>query len=192
MNELVNRLLENQNDPDWTPDWQPSPEILAWFRNFLNRTGPGVWVSPGSGQIYNLNPQTKTATLIKGSPHDPLHWHDKNKVTMRRLGWTVLDGPNDHPEQMSFGERLTAVEIRNELLEESISPFTKTGVTLQYRPFRLDGDWQWAWVLLPDDRSKALGHGQGSSRAAAAVDARREARRLGVVIAKIGVIKPAK
>jgi len=176
-------------DQDWSDTWEPSPEILAWFHNFLRRTRPGVWVSPGSGQIYNLNPQTKTATLISGSPNDPKHWHDKNKVTMRRLGWTVLDGPED-PDQMSFAEHLTAAEIRSELFEEAVSPFTKSGVTLQYRPFQLDGDWQWAWVLLPDDRSKALAAGQGANRAAAAVGARKEARKLGVTISKIDVLKP--
>ena len=181
-------FLEAQ-DADWTPEWQPTPEILAWFHNFLNRTRPGVWVSPGSGQMYNLNPQTKTAILISGSPNDPKHWHDKNKVTMQKLGWTVLDGPGN-PNEMSFAEHLTAAEIRSELFEEAVSPFTKSGVTLQYRPFQLDGDWQWAWVLLPDDRSKALAAGQGANRAAAAVGARKEARKLGVTIAKIDVLKP--
>lgn len=78
----------------------------------------------------------------------------------------------------------------SELFEEAGPPFSKAGVTLQYRPFKLDGDWQWAWVLLPDDRKKAAGHGQETSRALAAVAARKEARKLGVTIAKIDVLKP--
>lgn len=92
------------------------------------------------------------------------------------------------PGDLSFAE--SAWEIMAELYEEASTPFAKTGVTLQYRPFQMDGGWQWAWVLLPDDRSKALAHGQGINRAVAAVGARKEARKLGVVITKIDVLKP--
>ena len=173
-------------DENWSMSWEPTEEILAWFRSFLNgRKRPGVWAVPATGQIYNINPQTKTVMLIHGDPDDEQHWHAKNKKTMAMLGWTVLDGPYDHPDQMSFAE-----SIMSELYEEAASPFSKGEVTLQYRPFKLDASWQWAWVLLPDDRSKALAHGQGINRAAAAVGARKEARKLGVTIAKIDVLKP--
>jgi len=177
-------------DADWSPTWQPTPEILAWFRNFLNRTRPGVWVAPGSGQIYKINPQSKTMMLIHGSPNDPKHWHDKNKKTMAALGWTVLDGPDDHPDQMAFAEHTTPTEIANELFEEASDPFTKTNVTLQYRPFTVNDDWKWFWVLLPNDRSKSLANGQEDSRASAAVAARRSARKLNVIISAIDVLKP--
>lgn len=102
-----------ENDAPWSPDWQPSPEVLEWFRRFLTRTRPGVWVMPGTGQIYNLNPQTKTMMLIKGDPDDPKHWHDKNKVTLNLLGWTVLDGPHDSAEQMSFAEAVVESLLNN-------------------------------------------------------------------------------
>ena len=184
MSSVVDILLEVE-DTEWSPVWEPSPEILEWFRRFLSRTRPGVWVSPGSGQIYNLNPETKTAILIHGSPYDLKHWHLKNKKVMSMLGWTVLDSPGDKPDQMSFAESISA-----ELLEDASTPFAKTPVTLQYRPFRLNDEWKWYWVLLPEDRSKALASGQADNRAQAAVGARKEARRLKVVIAKIDVLKP--
>jgi len=85
---------------------------------------------------------------------------------------------------------VNAKQIRFELLEDAGTPFAKTPVTLQYRPFRLGDAWKWYWVLLPDDRSKASASGQGDSRAEAAVGARKEARKLGVVISAVEVMKP--
>lgn len=188
MNAFPKLLME---DDPWSPDWQPTPEILAWFRAFLNRTRPGVWAVPGTGQIYNVNPQTKTMTLIQGDPNDDKHWHAKNKVTMAALGWTVLDGPGDHPGQMSFAEGLSATELVAELCEDVATvPFAKTSVTLQYRPYLKGDDWKWFWVLLPKDRSKAMATGEADNRAAASTAARQSARGLGVVIGDIDVIKP--
>ena len=74
------------------------------------------------------------------------------------------------------------------LLEEEDSPFSKKKVTLQYRPFQKGSDWKWFWVLLPDDRSAALAHGQGDNRAEAAVQARKKARELNVIISQIDVL----
>jgi len=107
-------------------------------------------------------------------------------------GWTVLVDPNDstNPDEQSFAEHATAPQIMAELFEEAGGPFAKTQVTLQYRPFMLQADWKWFWVLLPEDRSKSMAHGQEDSRAQAAVSARREARKLNVVITKIDVLKP--
>ena len=259
-------LFENPNDPPWSPNWQPSPYMLAWFSNLLRVMKDGaLWGVPGSEQMYRIDKKNKTLILIEGDPHDELHWHDKNIKTLAALGWkvkvasekekgagnlnlqaelgnlikhpksgvlflstglgyavdetdkimilmrgkpdaahaqvkafmqphgwTVLDGPDDstNPDEMSFAEHVMAKQIRFELLEDAGTPFAKTPVTLQYRPFRLGDDWKWFWTLLPDDRSKALATGQGDNRAAAAVEARKEARKLGVVISSIDVLKP--
>lgn len=256
MESVVDTLLET-GDSEWSEAWLPSPEILAYFEKVIWALKPqAVWGMPRTGQVYKVDKDAKTFTLIQGDPHDPDHWHDKTRKTLAVLGWkvneklkksagslnlqaelgnlvnhpksgvlflstglgyavdeidklmilmqgkpdaahaqvkafmqphgwTVLDGPDDNPNEMSFAE-----SIRSELYEEAASPFSKGAVTLQYRPFQMDGAWQWAWVLLPDDRSKALGHGQGINRAVAAVNARKEARKLGVTIAKIDVLKP--
>lgn len=86
--------------------------------------------------------------------------------------------------------KVTAQQIVCELVEELGAPFAKAKTVLQYRPFLLNGDWKWFWVLLPADRSKALATGQSDSRAEAATAARQEARKLGVVIDKIDVMMP--
>lgn len=84
--------------------------------------------------------------------------------------------------------KVNATEIVAALVEDHESPFTKTEATLQYRPFQLDGDWKWYWVLLPKDRNKALASGQADSRAEAATAARLEARKMNIVIASIDVL----
>lgn len=68
--------------------------------------------------------------------------------------------------------------------------FDKQRATLQYRPYQLQGSWKWYWVLLAHDGSKALATGTADSRAEAGVQARSKARRSGIVIHKIDVVKP--
>lgn len=86
--------------------------------------------------------------------------------------------------------KVSAQQIVDELMEDMGAPFTKTKVTLQYRPFMQGDDWKWFWVLLPDDRSKALATGQADSRAEASTAARQQARKLGVVVGKVDVLTP--
>lgn len=85
---------------------------------------------------------------------------------------------------------MNAKQIVSELVEDMGAPFTKTQVTLQYRPFMRGDDWKWFWVLLPEDGSKALATGEADSRAAASTAARQEARKLNVLVGKVDVIKP--
>lgn len=87
--------------------------------------------------------------------------------------------------------KATAQQIADALLETAAA-FDYKSVTLQYRPFLLDTDWKWFWVLLPEDRSKALSSGQADSRAEAATAARLMARKLHVTISKIDVLKPTR
>jgi hypothetical protein len=84
---------------------------------------------------------------------------------------------------------MDATTLFETLLEETDSPFTKAEVTLQYRPFQIENDWKWFWVLLPADNSKALAHGQEDNRAQAAVAGRAKARELGVAITKVEVMQ---
>lgn len=99
---IADRLLEA--DEPWHAGWQPSREILAWFRSFVGMMREGsTWASPGSGHVYRISHANKTFTLVAGDPHDPRHWHDKNKRSLEALGYTVLDGP-DTPGQQAFAE----------------------------------------------------------------------------------------
>ena len=175
-------------DEPWSEAWEPTPEILAWFKNFMSKMAEGsTWAAPGSQHIYKISHATKMVTLMHGDPHDPKHWHDKNKKSLAALGYTVLDGPKSSGSgnEFALAENLVVV-----LLEDGTSPFTKTKVTLQYRPFKLKDDWKWFWVLLPDDHSKALAHGQEDNRSKASVAARQKARGLNVLIGKVDVIEP--
>jgi hypothetical protein len=177
----VKVALENSSD---------TQEATVYFElvNLVRHPKSGVlFLSTGLG--YAVDAEGKAMILMRGKPDAA---HAQVKAFMQTHGWTVLDDPNDsaNPDEMSFAEHVTAKQIRFELLEDAGTPFAKTPVTLQYRPFRLGDDWKWYWVLLPDDRSKALGSGQGDSRAEAAVGARKEARKLGVVISSIDVLKP--
>jgi len=175
-------ILEAQT---WTPDWQPDRNIVMWFHKMLSSLKEGaIWAAPASGQIYRVNHANKTLTLIEGDPNDSEHWHDMTKRSCAALGYRVLDSGVSNPDEMDFAE-----SIFNALIEDNV-PFSKEQVTLQYRPFKLNGAWKWYWVLLPEDRSKALAHGQEDNRAKAAMQARLKAHELGVVVGKIDLIKP--
>lgn len=86
--------------------------------------------------------------------------------------------------------KVTAQEIVAALLEAGDASFKKE-VTLQYRPFLQGDDWRWFWVLLPENRDKALASGEAGSRAEAATAARLMARQLHVYVSTIDVLKPA-
>lgn len=179
-------------DEPWSPNWKPTPDILAWFRNFLRIMNEGsIWTAPGSQHIYKISHKNKTLTLTHGDPNDPKHWHDKNKKTLAELGYTVLDKepPKDNPNEISLSA--SADQIVNNLLEANASPFEKTKVTLQYLPFTHRGSWKWHWTLLPEDKSKALEHGSADNRGLASTAARLAARKLGVTIGSVSILKPS-
>jgi hypothetical protein len=111
----------------WSPDWQPSPGILAWFVRLLSSLKDGAtWVSPGSGHVYRISHDDKEVILLHGDEHDPGHWHDMNRRTIQALGWTMIDKEfwdnyreedddenefGDSGEQLSFAEGISAPEV---------------------------------------------------------------------------------
>lgn len=146
-----------------------------------------VWGVPGTGQIYKISHANKTFTLIDGEPNDPKHWHDMNKVTLAKLGYRVLDRPELPGYEQAFAE---AVQMVSVFLEDEVA-FDKQAATLQYRPYRTPEDgWKWFWVLLPDDKSRALASGTGDSRAQASTMARLKARKLGIIIQNVDLMEP--
>lgn len=73
----------------------------------------------------------------------------------------------------------------------SDSPFRKPVFTLEYRPYLHGEDqWQWFWVLLPDDNSKAVAHGTAKNRHLAGIEARLKAREQGGVVGKVTIVSP--
>lgn len=185
MNALI-RLLTEADGP-WVPGWQPDRQMVAWFANMLRTLNDGaVWGVPGTGQVYQISHANKTLTLIHGDPKDPRHWHDKNKITLAKLGYKVLDRPESppNPDEQAFSEAIVDV-----FLDEDVA-FDKQKATLQYRPYQIQDGWKWYWVLLPEDGSSALATGTGDSRSDAGIKARKEARKKGIVIHKIDLLKP--
>jgi hypothetical protein len=83
-----------------------TPQMLAWARGLVAslRDG-GVWGVPATGQAYQLNHGNKTMTLIHGPVHDSMGWHKKSKEVFRRIGWRVLDGP-ENPDEMTVTEAI--------------------------------------------------------------------------------------
>ena len=71
---------------------------------------------------------------------------------------------------------------------EADSPFAKKAVELEYRPYKAGENWRWYWVLHPEDRQRALAHGEADSRAAASTEARLKARQLKAVITKVSTL----
>lgn len=183
---IIKRLVE---DDEWSETWQPTPQVLEWFRHFLRNMREGaMWAVPGSQHVYRISHADKTFTLLQGDPNDPKNWHKKSKRTLAQLGYRMIDGTEGEPEngEMAFAEG--AEKFVSLLLDDIASPFTKQRVTLQYRPIQLADQWKWYWILLPEDKSKALATGQGDSRAAASTAARLKARELKVVIANVEVL----
>lgn len=84
-----------------------------------------------------------------------------------------------------------AASIVSEFLEEEMA-FDRQSATLQYRPYEIQGEWKWYWVLLPEDGKSAIASGTGSSRSEAGLQARKEARKKRIVIQKIDILKPFK
>lgn len=132
----VDRLLE-QEDEDWAANWQPTPGILAWYRRFLSvMRDCSLWGAPSTGQIYLLSHRRKTFTLVYGNPNDSQHWHDKNKVTLDKFGYRVLDRPEvppDDPEQV----KKSLENFKNILPPEEFAKLSATALG----PPPSDADW---------------------------------------------------
>lgn len=189
---MVQRMTFIHEDDNWSDNWEPNSQTVAWFANLMRMLADGaVWAVPGTSQVYRINHKAKTLTLVHGDAADPNHWHDKTKKTLAKLGYTVLDAPAA-PEadgEHAFAESRVSSAVAR-MTEDIGSPFKKKQAILQYRPFATDGTWHWFWVLLPEDGGSAIATGQGVNRAEAATAARLEARRLGVSIRKIDILRP--
>ena len=101
-----------KEDEEWGPNWQPDPRMIYWFRRHLASLNDGaIWGVPGTGQIYQVDHQAHTLTLIHGEPNDEMHWHDKNKKTLALLGYQVLDrpAPPERPDEMAFAEAVSRI-----------------------------------------------------------------------------------
>lgn len=105
--ESCQRIDEMIPDMPWSPNWRPHSKMVEWFVQLLDHlTDNATWGMPGTGQVYQIDKPNRTITLVTANPNDPMHWHDKNKVVFRMLGYTVHDRPQPPPDpnQMAFAE----------------------------------------------------------------------------------------
>lgn len=86
--------------------WEPSPHVIAWFQNLLRGMAHnGTWVVPATGQVYQFDKPHHAVTLVHGEPNDPEGWHNKTKLVLQQLGYTVHDNSEpQNPDEQMFAE----------------------------------------------------------------------------------------
>lgn len=135
------QLVSEAHDP-YGPNWRPTRDMLAWFQRFLSMMNDkSTWAVPGTGQVYKIDHKAKTFTLVDGPLHEPMHWHEKNKVTLGMLGYKVLDKPAPPPNP----NEIALAEADEEEGDEDFSPrdYVVTGNSVEPDPtfsFRFWGD----------------------------------------------------
>ena len=78
--------------PDEPLKWMPSPFQVDWFRDFIGKMRDGTeWHVPATGHVYKIDKVRKTFTLIRDAEHDPDRWHDRNKMVLGLLGYSMVD-----------------------------------------------------------------------------------------------------
>jgi hypothetical protein len=74
--------------PFWFDAYEIEPHMLIFFSTILAALNTfGFWRSPSTGNIYSIDKQRKTFTLINGELDE---WHWKNVKTLPKLGYRVL------------------------------------------------------------------------------------------------------
>lgn len=89
--KLVWQLLPTL--PDKPLNWTPTRDQVEWFRVFIEKARDGMeWHVPSTGQIYKIDKVNKTFTLIRDSELDVNDWHERNKMVLGLLGYSMIDG----------------------------------------------------------------------------------------------------
>jgi hypothetical protein len=141
------QLISEAHDP-FGPNWRPTRDMLAWFQRFLSMMNDkSTWAVPGTGQVYKIDRKAKTFTLIDGPLHEPMHWHEKNKVTLGMLGYKVLDkpAPPPNPNEIALAEAEEEVPAPPEEGDEEFDPraYTVDGSATEFvlGLLKHDDDW---------------------------------------------------
>lgn len=78
---------------------------------------------------------------------------------------------------------MKADSVVTRLLDDvQADPHARKVFDLEYRPYREGEDWRWFWVLHPENKQRAVYHGEARNRSEASIQARIQARKLGGVI----------
>ncbi len=96
--------------------FEPDHAQIAWAANLLSHLRDGAtWIVPATRQIYKVDHQARTLTLIHGDPNDEAGWHRMNKALFAKVGYTVLDSPQGNGEEMSFAEAMDNAPVTRAL-----------------------------------------------------------------------------
>jgi hypothetical protein len=78
--------------PDSDSGFQPNAEQIEFFRELIRVATDGMeWGVPHTGQVYKIDKQVKTFTLIRETQKDTEDWHGKTKMILGLLGWRMID-----------------------------------------------------------------------------------------------------
>lgn len=78
--------------PDKPLNWTPSRSQIEWFRTFIEKMNDvAEWEVSSTGQRYRIDKKAKTFTLIKDTDQDINNWHERNKMILGLLGYTMID-----------------------------------------------------------------------------------------------------
>ena len=76
------------NKPFWFNMWEPTPQMVEFFRSMLRLLRPLTpWHVPATGNVYIIDKERQTFTLVEGKVDE---WHWKNVKTLAKLGYRVL------------------------------------------------------------------------------------------------------
>lgn len=91
--------------PDEPLNWTPSEQQVNWFREMISRATDGIkWKVPSTGQVYQIDKVNKTFTLIIDTDNDKERWHERNKMILALLGYTMIDNKSSAKSFTATGE----------------------------------------------------------------------------------------
>ena len=73
------------------PAYTPTEADLAWVTITLRLLNDGgIWICPGTTQLYRVSHKDKTMSLISSPRSDP-DFTEKTRATFAAVGYTILD-----------------------------------------------------------------------------------------------------
>lgn len=70
--------------------YDPAPRDITFIKELIS-SGAKLWGVPATGQHYEIDHSTKTFKLAIDSEHDDNRVHDKTKMILGLLGWSMID-----------------------------------------------------------------------------------------------------
>jgi hypothetical protein len=111
--------------PDKPLNWTPEKFQVEWFRDFISKMKDGTeWHVPSTGHVYKIDKTNKTFTLTHDVEHDPNDWHERNKMILALLGYSMIDNKSSAKTYSSVGDHwiVAVFDFSIETQENSATP----------------------------------------------------------------------